>query len=100
MNWLITADEADHVVQGFAVAGDRFAGPQYAPALAKHVRGLRSVLDVLPALQTPTVSELSNPDWVDVDTIIDEKVVRDLIPKLKKAGAKGLVEYPLNKVIF
>ena len=61
---------------------------------------LRMVLEVLPALQTPTVSELSNPDWVDVDTIIDEKVVRDLIPKLKKAGAKGLVEYPLNKVIF
>ena len=61
---------------------------------------LRNVLEVLPALQTPTVSELSNPDWVDVDTIIDEKAVRDLIPKLKKAGAKGLVEYPLNKVIF
>ena len=61
---------------------------------------LRTVLEILPALQTPTVAELSNPDWVDVDTIIDEKVVRDLIPKLKKAGAKGLVEYPLNKVIF
>lgn len=61
---------------------------------------LRTVLEILPALQTPTVAELSNPDWVDVDTIIDEKVVRDLIPKLKKAGAKGIVEYPLNKVIF
>jgi ATP phosphoribosyltransferase len=61
---------------------------------------LRLVLEVLPALQTPTVAELSNPDWVDVDTIIDEKVVRDLMPKLKKAGAKGIVEYPLNKVIF
>jgi ATP phosphoribosyltransferase len=61
---------------------------------------LRNVLEVLPALQTPTVAELSNPDWVDVDTIIDEKVVRDLIPRLKKAGAKGIVEYPLNKVIF
>ena len=61
---------------------------------------LRMVLEVLPALQTPTVAELSNPDWVDVDTIIDEKVVRDLIPRLKKAGAKGIVEYPLNKVIF
>jgi ATP phosphoribosyltransferase len=61
---------------------------------------LRQVLLVLPALQTPTVAELSNPDWVDVDTVIDEKVVRDLIPKLKKAGAKGIVEYPLNKVIY
>ncbi|MBN3033011.1 MAG: ATP phosphoribosyltransferase [Candidatus Saganbacteria bacterium] len=61
---------------------------------------LRNVLALLPALQTPTVAELSNPDWVDVDTVIDEKVVRDLIPQLKKAGAKGIVEYPLNKVIF
>lgn len=61
---------------------------------------LRSVLGILPALQTPTIAELSNPDWVDVDTVIDEKVVRDLIPQLKKAGAKGIVEYPLNKVIF
>jgi len=61
---------------------------------------LRNVLAILPALQTPTIAELSNPDWVDVDTIIDEKVVRELIPKLKKAGAKGIVEYPLNKVIY
>jgi ATP phosphoribosyltransferase len=61
---------------------------------------LRNVLLLLPALQTPTVSELSNPDWVDVDTVIDEKVVRDLIPQLKKAGAQGIVEYPLNKVIY
>jgi ATP phosphoribosyltransferase len=61
---------------------------------------LRNVLAVLPALQTPTVAELSNPDWVDVDTVVDEKIVRDLIPRLKKAGAKGMVEYPLNKVIY
>lgn len=61
---------------------------------------LRTVLSVLPALQTPTVAELSNQDWVDVDTIIDEKVVREIIPKLKRAGAKGIVEYPLNKVIY
>lgn len=61
---------------------------------------LRNVLAILPALQTPTIAELSNPDWVDVETIVDEKVVRDLIPKLKKAGAKGIVEYSLNKVIY
>jgi ATP phosphoribosyltransferase len=60
---------------------------------------LRNVLKILPALQTPTVSELSNPSWVDVDTVVDEKIVRELIPGLKKAGAKGIVEYPLNKVI-
>ncbi len=61
---------------------------------------LRNVLSILPALQTPTVAELSNPDWVDVDTVIDEKMMRDLLPRLKKAGAKGIVEYPLNKVIY
>jgi ATP phosphoribosyltransferase len=61
---------------------------------------LRTILAILPALQTPTVSELSDPDWVDLDTILDESVMRDLIPKLKKAGAKGIVEYPLNKVIY
>ena len=60
---------------------------------------LRNVLKLLPALQTPTVAELSNPSWVDVDTVVDEKIVRELIPRLKKAGAQGIVEYPLNKVI-
>jgi ATP phosphoribosyltransferase len=61
---------------------------------------LKKVLSLLPALQTPTISALSDKKWVDVDTIIDEKVVRDLIPKLKRAGAQGIVEYPLNKVIY
>ncbi|MFH1347126.1 MAG: ATP phosphoribosyltransferase [Candidatus Margulisiibacteriota bacterium] len=60
---------------------------------------LRNVLKILPALQTPTIAELSNAAWVDVDTVVDENVVRELIPKLKNAGAKGIVEYPLNKVI-
>lgn len=60
---------------------------------------LRELLAILPAMQTPTIAELSNADWVDVDTVVDENVVRELIPKLKRAGAKGIVEYPLNKVI-
>lgn len=60
---------------------------------------LRKVLSLLPALQTPTVSNLSTKGWLDVDTIIDEPVVRELIPRLKRAGAQGIVEYPLNKVI-
>jgi len=61
---------------------------------------LKAILSILPALQTPTVSQLADKDWVDLDTIIEESVVRDLIPKLKKAGAQGIVEYPLNKVIL
>jgi ATP phosphoribosyltransferase len=60
---------------------------------------LSTVLGILPALQTPTISSLSDPDWVDVNTILDENTVRRLIPELKRAGACGLVEYPLNKII-
>jgi len=63
-------------------------------------KDLRKILKILPALQKPTISPLSDPRWVDITTIIDEKVVRDLIPKLKEAGATGIVEYPLNKIIL
>ena len=61
---------------------------------------LENVLKVLPALQMPTIAELSDKNWVDITTIIDEKLVRELIPKLKKAGAQGIVEFPLNKIIL
>ena len=60
---------------------------------------LDAVLKVLPSLNSPTISELSNKNWVDVDTVVSEKTVRDMIPKLKDQGAEGIVEYPLNKVI-
>ena len=60
---------------------------------------LDRVLEALPALQKPTVSSLADNGWVAVNTITDESVVRDLIPALKAAGASGIVEYPLNKII-
>jgi ATP phosphoribosyltransferase len=60
---------------------------------------LDKILAQLPALQRPTVSSLSDPDWVAVNTIIEERTVRDLIPKLKAAGGQGIVEYPLNKIV-
>ena len=63
-------------------------------------KDLKAVLSVLPAMKRPTISHLSDPDWVDVDTIIDGETVKDLIPKLKAAGAEGIIEYPLNKVIY
>ncbi|MCX5750945.1 MAG: ATP phosphoribosyltransferase [Candidatus Saganbacteria bacterium] len=62
-------------------------------------KDLNKILALLPALNTPTVAPLSNPGWIDVDTIVDESLVRDIIPRLKKAGAQGIVEYPLNKII-
>jgi ATP phosphoribosyltransferase len=61
---------------------------------------LASILKILPALQKPTISELSDKNWVDVNTVIDESLVREIIPKLKSAGAEGIVEYPLNKIIL
>jgi ATP phosphoribosyltransferase len=60
---------------------------------------LDKVLSLLPALQRPTISSLSDEDWVAVNTIIEEKTVRDLIPKVKAAGGQGIVEYPLNKIV-
>jgi len=60
---------------------------------------LARVLSILPALQKPTISGLSDPEWVDVMTIIDEDTVRHIVPKLKAAGACGIVEYPLSKII-
>jgi ATP phosphoribosyltransferase len=60
---------------------------------------LPAVLKILPALQTPTISSLSDPEWVDVNTILDESKVRQIVPLLKQAGARGIVEYPLNKII-
>lgn len=61
---------------------------------------LKAVLAILPSMKKPTISNLSDPDWYDVDTIIDEKTAKKLIPELKRAGAQGIIEYPLNKVIY
>jgi ATP phosphoribosyltransferase len=57
------------------------------------------VLALLPALQQPTISPLSDEHWVAVNTIIEERMVRELIPGLKAAGGRGIVEYPLNKIV-
>ena len=61
---------------------------------------LRSVLNLLPALKNPTISQLSDESWVAVNTILEELTVRNLIPRLKEAGAQGIVEYPLNKIVM
>jgi len=61
---------------------------------------LKKIIALLPALKKPTISSLAKEDWIAVETIIEEKTVRTLIPELKKAGAEGIIEYPLNKVIY
>jgi ATP phosphoribosyltransferase len=65
-----------------------------------HKDNLRGVLAVLPALKRPTISHLSDEDWLAVNTILDETTVRDIIPRLKQAGGEGIVEYPLNKIVL
>jgi ATP phosphoribosyltransferase len=61
---------------------------------------LKAVVQALPALRNPTISQLSSPKWIALETIIDESVVREIIPQLKALGAEGIVEYPLNKVVY
>jgi ATP phosphoribosyltransferase len=61
---------------------------------------LQTVLNVLPALKNPTIGHLSDEEWLAVNTILDESTVRTIIPRLKQAGAQGIVEYPLNKIVM
>jgi ATP phosphoribosyltransferase len=63
-------------------------------------KNLTAVLGVLPALKKPTISTLSDDDWLAVNTILDESTVRTILPRLKDAGAQGIVEYPLNKIVM
>ena len=84
------------------IAPDRLAerarksGPQNERA-----QGVMEKLSAtLPALRNPTISPLADPSWAAVEIIIDEAVVRDLIPRLKELGAEGIIEYPLNKVVY
>jgi ATP phosphoribosyltransferase len=65
-----------------------------------HKNNLAEVLGVLPALKRPTISHLSDEEWLAVNTILDETTVRDIIPRLKQAGGEGIVEYPLNKIVL
>src|SRR5579885_805346 len=65
-----------------------------------HRNDLSAVLSVLPALKRPTISHLSDEEWLAVNTILDESTVRDIIPRLKQAGGQGIVEYPLNKIVL
>jgi len=60
---------------------------------------LEQVLQILPALGTPTISALADERWVAVNTVIEERQVREMVPALREAGARGIVEYPLNKIV-
>jgi ATP phosphoribosyltransferase len=63
-------------------------------------KAVPAIIAAVPSLRDPTISPLSNPDWVALETIIDQSVVREILPQLKALGAEGIVEYPLNKVVY
>ena len=94
--------EADQAREHRAAAegGHRGAGPRRPDAERAARRISQACSALLPALQRPTISALSDDEWVAVNTIIEERTVRDLIPQLKAAGAQGIVEYPLNKIVL
>lgn len=94
-NKRLKIDNLALMLQGAMQAQDRVG-------LMLNVRreNLKGVLDVLPALQKPTISHLSDEDWLAVNTVIDEAAAWDVIPRLKQAQAEGIVEYPLNKVVL
>jgi ATP phosphoribosyltransferase len=79
--------------------GAMAAGGKVGLMMNVRMSDLDAVLKILPALQNPTVSSLSDKHWVAINTILDEDIVRHIIPQLKAAGACGIVEYPLNKII-
>jgi len=82
------------MLQG-ALRADRIVGMKMNVAKAN----LDAVVNLLPSLNAPTIAGLYNQEWYSVETVISEDVVRDLIPKLRKSGAEGIIEYSLNKVI-
>jgi ATP phosphoribosyltransferase len=82
------------MLQG-ALNADRIVGLKMNVASDK----LDAVVDILPSLNAPTVASLYNQNWYSVETVVSEDIVRDLIPKLKKIGAEGIIEYALNKII-
>lgn len=82
------------------LAGAMEAAGKVGLMLNVHRHDLETVLSVLPALKRPTISTLSDPDWVAVNTVIEEKTAREIIPRLKAANAQGIVEYPLNKIVL
>ncbi|MGD0015977.1 MAG: ATP phosphoribosyltransferase [Verrucomicrobiia bacterium] len=80
--------------------GALVAGEKVGLKMNVQRKKLDSLLRKLPSLRNPTISQLSQEGWVAVETIIDERIVREIIPALKDAGAEGIIEYPLNKVIY
>ncbi len=97
-NHLAKREKAENLV--LMLQGAIAAATKVGLMLNVRRENLAGVLQVLPALKNPTISELSDADWVAVNTIVEEAVVRQILPRLKAAKAQGIVEYPLNKIVL
>jgi ATP phosphoribosyltransferase len=95
-DWKRTKLESMEILLTGAMNASKLVGLKMNVPVANQIE----ILGILPSLKNPTISPLSDPAWVAAEVILEEVQVRDLIPKLKRAGATGLVEYPLNKVIY
>jgi ATP phosphoribosyltransferase len=85
---------------GMLLKGALFAEGKVGLKMNVPENKLKKILSILPAMKAPTISKLSGKGWSAVETIVDERTARDIIPKLKRAGAQGIIGYPLNKVIY
>src|SRR5439155_818821 len=102
VRWVLAAPEDSRFKTPQDLEGGTIATEQGRVGIMLNVRrdDLQGILGLLPALHRPTISPLSEDGWVAINTIIEERTVRDLIPKLKLARAQGIVEYPLNKIVL
>ena len=93
--------EKKHKIENIAMLLKAVLAAEGKVGLMLNVRkeDLDNILTKLPALEKPTISGLSSEEWLALNTVVDEHVVRELIPELKRLGAKGIVEYPLNKIV-
>jgi ATP phosphoribosyltransferase len=94
--WKRLKIESLHILLVGAMNASKLVGLKMNLPIAKK----DEILSILPSLKNPTISQLADPEWLAAEVILNEREVRDLIPALKRAGATGLVEYPLNKVIY
>ena len=99
-SWANPAKRAKIETIAMLLKGALEAGSKVGLKMNLPKASVEAMIKALPALRNPTISPLSTQDWVALETIVDENVVREFIPKLKALGAEGIVEYPLNKVIY
>ncbi|MBK8479050.1 MAG: ATP phosphoribosyltransferase [Opitutaceae bacterium] len=99
-SWANPAKRRKIEIIAMLLKGALEAGSKVGLKLNLPKTALEGMIKTLPSLRNPTISPLSNPEWVALETIIDESIVREIIPQLKSLGAEGIVEYPLNKVVY